>query len=101
MWTNLTWATGLSTSSEKLTISIRMVSKLKSDAIGFCIQPLATRIHSAERLEPSATSQVTAHVLNFTETIPTEEEQTYKGGFEEEGHQSLQWPAAHRRYRPT
>lgn len=78
----------MSTSSEKLTISIRMVSKLKSDAIGFCIQPFATRIHSAERLEPSATSR-DGHVLNFTQTIPTEEEQTYKGGFEEEGHQTF------------
>ena len=29
------------------------------------------------------------HVLNFTQTIPTEEEQTYKGGFEEEGHQTF------------
>lgn len=28
-------------------------------------------------------------MLNFTQTIPTEEEQTYKGGFEEEGHQTF------------
>ncbi len=39
---------------------MRMVSKLNSEPTGFCIQPLAMRIHSAERFEPSATSQVTA-----------------------------------------
>lgn len=29
------------------------------------------------------------HVLNFAQTIPTEEEQTDKGRFEEEGHQTF------------
>ena len=28
-------------------------------------------------------------MLDFTQTIPTEEEQTYKGRFEEEGHQTF------------
>ncbi len=38
---------------------MRMVSGLKADPAGFCIQALATRIHTADRLEPKATSQVT------------------------------------------
>ncbi|AEW72721.1 hypothetical protein EcWSU1_01282 [Enterobacter ludwigii] len=29
------------------------------------------------------------HMLDFAQTVPTEEEQTYKGGFEEEGHQTF------------
>lgn len=29
------------------------------------------------------------HMLDFTQTVPAEEEQTYKGGFEEEGHQTF------------
>ena len=37
-----------------------MVSGLKAAPTGFCIQPLAIRIHSADRLVPSATSHVTA-----------------------------------------
>ena len=39
---------------------MRMVSGLNCAPTGFCIQPLAIRIHSADRLEPIATSQVTA-----------------------------------------
>jgi hypothetical protein len=35
-----------------------------------------------------ATSQ-DRHMLDFAQTVPTEEEQTYKGGFEEEGHQTF------------
>lgn len=38
---------------------MRMVSILKLDPTGFCIQPLAIRAHRADRLEPIATSQVT------------------------------------------
>ena len=44
----------------KSVTSMRMVSGLKRAPTGCCIQPLAIRIHSADRLEPSATSQVTA-----------------------------------------
>ncbi|MNE11825.1 hypothetical protein D3C80_1045990 [compost metagenome] len=32
---------------------------MNSAPTGFCIQPLAIRIHKADKLEPSATSQVT------------------------------------------
>lgn len=35
----------------------------------------------AERYQPCH-----GHVLHFAQTIPTEEEQTYKGRFEKEGH---------------
>ncbi len=38
---------------------MRMVAGLKRAPSGYCIQALAIRIHSAERLEPSATRQVT------------------------------------------
>ncbi len=55
---------------------------------GFCIQPFATVIHSADRLDPNATSRH-RHMLDFAQTVPAEEEQTYKGGFEEEGHQTF------------
>ncbi len=37
---------------------MRMVSGLNTAPAGFCIQPLAIRIHNAEKLLPSATSQV-------------------------------------------
>ena len=39
---------------------MRMVCGLKAAPTGFCIQPLAIRIHSAEKLEPMATAQVAA-----------------------------------------
>ena len=42
---------------------MRIVSKLNSTPTGYCIQPLAIRIHSAERLVPIATSQVTTRCL--------------------------------------
>nr|GME07389.1 Uncharacterised protein [Ipomoea batatas] len=58
-----------SETSEKLSISMRMVSKLNSEAIGFCIQPFATRIHSADILDPSATSQVTARLNKSQERL--------------------------------
>ena len=29
------------------------------------------------------------HMLDFAQTVPAEEEQTYKGGYEEEGHQTF------------
>jgi len=38
---------------------MRMLSTLNFAPTGYCIQPLATRIHSAERLVASASSQVT------------------------------------------
>ena len=38
---------------------MRMVSGLKCAPVGFCIQALAIKIHSADRLLPIATSQVT------------------------------------------
>ncbi|MNR19005.1 hypothetical protein D3C85_1357680 [compost metagenome] len=43
----------------KSTTSIRMVSGLKAEPTGFCIQPLAIRIHRADRLVPRATMKVT------------------------------------------
>ncbi|MCY1514512.1 hypothetical protein D9M68_490570 [compost metagenome] len=63
--TNLAWATGLKITAAKSVISMRMVSGLKIDPTGFCIQPLAIRIHSAEKLVPKATSQVTARWLTL------------------------------------
>ncbi|MNR29462.1 hypothetical protein D3C85_1468510 [compost metagenome] len=43
----------------KSVTSIRMVSGLKAAPTGFCIQPLAARIHRADRLVPRATMKVT------------------------------------------
>ena len=43
----------------KSVTSMRIVSGLKAEPTGFCIQPLAIRIQSAEKLVPSAISQVT------------------------------------------
>ena len=48
-------AIGFNHRSIKLVISIRIVSKLNSEPTGACIQPFATKIHMAERLEPKAT----------------------------------------------
>ncbi len=39
---------------------MRIVMGSKVAPTGSCMKPLATRIHSAERFEPNATSQVTA-----------------------------------------
>ena len=38
---------------------MRIVSGLKAEPTGFCIQPLAIRIQSAEKFVPSAISHVT------------------------------------------
>ncbi len=44
---------------------MRIVSGLKAEPTGFCIQPLAIRIQSAERFEPIATAQVTTRWPTF------------------------------------
>ncbi len=49
----------------KSVISMRMVSGLNTAPTGFCIQPLAIRIHSAEKLVPSAISQVMVRCCTF------------------------------------
>ena len=46
--------------AQKFVISMRIVSKLNSAPVGYIIQPLATRIQSAERFEPRAMRTVTA-----------------------------------------
>jgi hypothetical protein len=43
--------------------SMRIVSTLNTEPTGYCIQPLAIRIHSADRLLPIATSTVTTRCL--------------------------------------
>ena len=43
---------------QKLSISIRIVSTLKTEPFGNCIQPLAIRIHMAEILVPRAMRNV-------------------------------------------
>jgi hypothetical protein len=44
---------------------MRIVCGLKTEPTGFCIQPLAIRIQSAEKLEPSATAQVATRCPTF------------------------------------
>ncbi len=51
-------ATGENNTSQKFTISLRTVSGLNFMPAGYCIHPFATRIQSAERFEPMATSHV-------------------------------------------
>ena len=50
----------LKRTAKKSVISIRMVIGLNSAPTGFCIQPLAIRIHMADRFEPIAIRKVTA-----------------------------------------
>ncbi len=65
---NLSTATGLKRTCQKLTISFLAVSGLNAIPTGFCIQALATRIQRAERLAPTATSHVDAR-WNFLPTL--------------------------------
>jgi len=58
VWKNLLTATGDSATAENELISLRTVSRLKSQPTGYCIHELATRIHHAERLAPMAVSHV-------------------------------------------
>ena len=44
---------------------LRIASKLNSAPTGYCIQPLAIKIHSAEKFEPMATSQVAIRCFTF------------------------------------
>ena len=60
---NLLTAFGLRNTSQKFCISFLAVSGLKCIPTGCCIQPFATRIQRAERLEPIATSQVESRCI--------------------------------------
>lgn len=55
---NLLTATGEKATSQNEVISLRTVSGLKVQPVGYCIHELATRIHHAERLAPMAVSHV-------------------------------------------
>ena len=55
---NLCTAIGENNTSQKLVISIRAVSGLKTIPTGFCIQALATKIQRADKLAPIAVNQV-------------------------------------------
>ena len=68
---------------------MRIVWRLNCAPTGFCIQALAIRIHSADRLEPSATSAVTTRCADLREPLPAEEEQSDEGRLEKERHQAL------------
>ena len=58
VWVNLLTATGERSTSQKEVISLRTVSMLKVQPTGYCIQEFATRIQRADRLAPTAVSQV-------------------------------------------
>ncbi len=60
VWKNLLTATGERATSQNEVISLRTVCRLNLHPTGYCIQALATRIHSAERLAPTAVSHVAA-----------------------------------------
>ncbi len=56
---------------------MRIVSALKAAPTGFCIQPLAIRIHSAERLVAKARNHVTTRcVTRETRSQPTKNKPT-------------------------
>src|SRR5665647_8092 len=65
---NLLIATGEKSTSQKFTISLRAVSGLNFIPAGYCIQPLATRIHNADKFDPKATIQVESR-WNFLLTL--------------------------------
>ena len=60
VWKNLPTAKGDRATAQKSTISLRMVSGLKAQPTGCCIQALATSIHHAEMVAPRPVSQVEA-----------------------------------------
>ena len=68
-WKNFATAMGLSATAAKSIISLRTVSGLKCMPAGFCIQPLATRIHQAEMVAPRIVIQV-AKWWKRSETLP-------------------------------
>src|SRR6266511_6141092 len=61
---------GLPTSAKKLTSSARWLASLITKPTGCCIQPLASKIHRAERFDPIATSQIEAK-CTFSGTLPS------------------------------
>ena len=71
----------------KSVTSMRIVSGFRAAPTGCCIHPLAIRIQSAERLLPSATSQVTARCARGDKPVPTEEEEADECRLEKERHQ--------------
>ena len=77
---------------------MRMVCGLKRDPTGFCIQALATRIQSAERLLPSATSHVTAKCRPWT-AGPTRRRTGRRKSIPERTPSALRSRAAHRKCR--
>ena len=60
VWQNLPTAKGESATSMNDTISLRIVSGLKAQPTGFCIQALATSIHHADIVAPNPVSHVDA-----------------------------------------
>ncbi len=68
---------------------MRMVSGLNTAPTGCCIQPLAIKIHSAERLEPIATSQVTVRWPSFGRRSQPKKKMPTKVEFQKERHQAF------------
>ena len=60
VWKNLLIAIGEQATAQKLVISLRIVAGLNSQPVGYCIQALATKIHSADSVAPMAVSHVEA-----------------------------------------
>ena len=69
-------ATGEKSISQKFCISNRAVSGLNSIPTGYCIQALATRIHKADKLEPTATIQVDNSVGECAQIVCTAVEES-------------------------
>ena len=88
VWQNFPTAKGDSATSRNDTISLRMVSGLKAQPTGFCIQALATRIHHAEMVAPSPVSHVEAK-WKPGDTFFQPKYMTYEGGLHEEGHNAF------------
>lgn len=60
VWKNLWTATGENATAQKSVITLRICSGSNSMPTGYCIQPLATRIHRADSEAPNAVSHVEA-----------------------------------------
>ena len=70
VWKNLFIATGESATAQKSNISLRTVSGLNDMPAGYCIQPLAIKIQSAEREAPIIVNHVEAkwkRLLTFSQ----------------------------------
>ena len=87
---NASHALRLKINAPKSFSTSRPVSTLAgSYPTGCCMKELAIRIHSAERFEPIATSQMEARCSLLGDAVPAKDPDAQEGGLQEEGEQGL------------